>query len=172
VIKRYNGAVPVGTVPHGCSRMGILSSHATYASTPDANHFAMTGPRARFASLSFSHDGWLRRAFCCDGANIRGMTSCPRVIERVTASNVPSSEAHASRACTRAVTWDCGMIGLPASSRGRAIKSGNASRPSFRRRGPSAQAARSALSLTMAATAPASRKTVVSDVRSPPLHSR
>jgi hypothetical protein len=66
----------VGTAPHGCSRMGILSSHATYASTPDANHFAMTGPRARFAS---SHDGWLRRAFCCDGVDIRGMTSCPRV---------------------------------------------------------------------------------------------
>jgi hypothetical protein len=75
-----------------------------YSSTPDAYHFAMTGPRARFASSSFSHDGWLRRAFCCDGADIRGMTSCPRVIERVTASNVPSSEAHASRASTRSVT--------------------------------------------------------------------
>jgi hypothetical protein len=83
-----------------------------------------------------------------------GMTNCPRVIERVTASNVPSSEAHASCASTRAVTRDCGMIGLPSSFRGRAIKSGKASRPSsFRRRGPSAQAARSALSLEMAATA-------------------
>ena len=78
----------------------------------------MTWPSARLASSSFSHDGWLHSAFCCDGATMRGMTSCPRAIERVTASSVPSSVAHASLASTSAVTRDVGMIGLPSSSLG------------------------------------------------------
>ena len=67
-----------------------------------ASHFAITGPSASLASSSFSHDGWLRSAVCYDGAPMRGMTSCPRVIERVTASSVPSSVtvAHASFAST------------------------------------------------------------------------
>ena len=55
------------------------------------------------------------------------MTSWPLVIERVTAS-VPSSDAHASRASTSAVTRDVGMIVRPSSSRGSAVKTGSVSR--------------------------------------------
>ncbi len=44
------------------------------------------------------------------------MTSWPLVIERVTASSVPSSVAHASHTSTSSVTLDVGM-GLPSSSR-------------------------------------------------------
>jgi hypothetical protein len=58
------------------------------------------------------------------------MSSRPLVIERVTASSVPSSIAHASRTSASAVTLDVGMMGWPSSLRGSAMKkSGKDSRP-------------------------------------------
>ena len=45
------------------------------------------------------------------------MTSWPLVIERVTASSVPSSVANATHTSTSAVTLDVGRMGLPSSSR-------------------------------------------------------
>ena len=67
-----------------------------------ANHFAMTGPSARLASSSFSHDGWLRSAVCCDGAAMRDLRG--HRVERLLASR------------NSAVTRDVGMIGRPSSS--------------------------------------------------------
>jgi hypothetical protein len=60
-----------------------------------------------------SHEGWLRNTVCCDGAETRGMTSWPLVIERVTASSVPSAVAHAAPPLP---LWDFGMMGQPPSS--------------------------------------------------------
>ena len=72
------------------------------------------------------------------------MTSWPLVIERVSASSVPSSDAHASRASTSAVTRDVGMIGRPSSSRGSAMKSGSVSRPPASLRASSSHASANA----------------------------
>mmetsp|Transcript_41415 Transcript_41415/g.86542 ORF Transcript_41415/g.86542 Transcript_41415/m.86542 type:complete len:371 (+) Transcript_41415:2304-3416(+) len=152
--------------------MGMRSFHATYSRTPDASHLAITGPSARLASSSFSHEGWLRNTVCCDGAETRGMTSWPLVIERVTASSVPSSVAHASRASTSAVTRDVGMMGRPSSSRGSAMESGKDSRPPASLRASSSHRVRRRFPHTKAAIMPSTRKSVVSASPSQPRTTR
>ena len=87
VISRWNGAVPLGTAPHGCSRTGTRTSQPTYSSTPEASNLAITGPRAALAFGSSSHEGWLRSAVCCEGVDILGITSLPRVMADDTASS-------------------------------------------------------------------------------------
>ena len=90
--------------------------HTMNSRTPEASHLAMTGPSSRLASSSFSHEDWLRTSVCCEGTEMQGKISWPLVIERVTASSVPSSVAHASLASTSAVTREAGMMGRPSSS--------------------------------------------------------
>ena len=102
------------------------------------------------------------------GADTLGMTRRPSVIARVTASNEPSSTAQASRASTRAVTRDLGMIGRPASSRGSAMKSGRDSSPPAARRSDSSHRMVRGRVEAIAAMRPSTRNSVLSASPSPP----
>jgi hypothetical protein len=91
------------------------------------------------------------------------MTSWPLVIERVTASSVPSAVTHTSRTSTNAVIRDVGMMGLPSSSRGNAMKSGKDSRPPESLHTSSNHCKRRRCPHTKAAITPSTRKSVMSN---------